>query len=62
MSLVKVLVNKGTLLSEVRPLLLCAIISQTSREYGWRARCITCGSTCMVQESLRLGSGHVCRF
>ena len=31
-SLVKVLVNKGTLLSEVRPLLLFAIVSQTSRE------------------------------
>ena len=28
----KVLVNKGTLLSEVRPLLLFAIVSQTSRE------------------------------
>ena len=28
----KVLVNKGTLLSEVRPLLLFAIVCQTSRE------------------------------
>ena len=36
MSLVKALVNKGTLLSEVRPLLLFAIVSQTSRECGWR--------------------------
>ena len=58
----KVLVNKGTLLSEVRPLLLFAIVSKTSRECGWREICITCGSTCMVQESLSLGSGHVCRF
>ena len=47
----KVLVNKGTLLSEVRPLLLFATVSQTSWECGWRERCITCGSTCMVQES-----------
>ena len=36
----KVLVNKGTLLSEVRPLLLFSIVSQTSRECGWRVRCL----------------------
>ena len=55
MSLVIVLVNKGRLLSEVRPLLLFPIVSQMSRECGWREICITCGSTCMVQESLSLG-------
>ena len=50
----KVLVKKGTLLSEVRPLLPFAIVSQTSRECGWREKCIICGSTYMVQESLSL--------
>ena len=39
----KVLVNKGTLLSEVSPLLLLVYVGQTSRECGWRERCIICG-------------------
>ena len=58
-SLVKVPVNKGTLLSEVR---VATVRKCKSWECGWRGRCITCGSRCKVQESLSLGLGGVCRF
>ena len=51
-------VNKGTLLSEVRVSLFKGV-SQTSRECGWRERCVTCGSRSMVQESTSLGLGRV---
>ena len=51
-SLAKVLVNKGTLVSEVR---VTTVPIPKSREGGWRERCITCGSMCKVQESLSLG-------